>query len=91
MRKKETDLKIIQERYQKRLDRQNNYNKSKYDNISIVLPFGSKEKLLSVCREKGYKNISDYFKQLVKNDGVILENITPKQYQDGQPEKSQNI
>ena len=73
MRKKETDLKIIQERYQKRLDRQNEYNKSKYDHISLVLPSGSKEVVLAACQEKGYKNPSEYFRELLKQDGVFLE------------------
>ena len=73
MRKKETDLKIIQERYQKRLDRQNNYNKQKYDHISIVLPSGAKEKVLAACKEKGYKNPSEYIRELLKTDGVFFE------------------
>ena len=73
MRKKETDLKVIQERYQKRLDRQNNYNKTKYDHISIILPSGSKEVVLKACKEKGFKNPSEYFRELLKNDGVFLE------------------
>ena len=81
MRKKETDLKVIQERYQKRLDRQNNYNKQKYDHISVILPAGGKDIVLQACTEKGYKNPSDYFRQLLRNDGVFLdgsqENILP--------------
>lgn len=84
MRKKETDLKIIQERYQKRLDRQNNYNKSKYDHISIILPSGTKEKVLAACKEKGYKNPSEYFRDLLKADGVFLDG-SQEGFQDFQP------
>lgn len=73
MKRKETDLKIIQERYQKRLDRQNNYNKTKYDHLSIIFPAGSKEIILTACKEKGYKNPSEYFRELLKNDGVFLD------------------
>lgn len=76
MKKKETDLKIIQERYQKRLDRQNNYNKQKYDHLSIIFPAGSKEKILAACKEKGYKNPSEYFKELLKKDGIFLDGVS---------------
>jgi len=72
MRKKETDLNIIQARYQKRLDRQNNYNKTKYDHISIILNSGSKEKVLQAAKNKGFKNASDYFKYLLTLDGIFL-------------------
>jgi len=72
MRKKETDLNIIQARYQKRLDRQNNYNKTKYDHISIILNSGSKEKVLKAASNKGFKNASDYFKYLLTLDGIFL-------------------
>lgn len=72
MRKKETDLNIIQARYQKRLDRQNNYNKTKYDHISIILNSGSKEKVLQAVKNKGFKNASDYFKYLLSLDGIFL-------------------
>lgn len=73
MRKKETDLQVIKERYQKRLDRQNNYNKAKYDHISIILPAGSKETVIQACKDRGFKNPSEYFRELLKQDGVFLD------------------
>ena len=80
MRKKETDLEVIKQRYQKRLDRQNEYNKKKYDHISLVFPAGCKEKILTACKEKGYKNPSEYFKELLRQDGVFLEEQQQENY-----------
>lgn len=73
MRQKETNLKIIQERYNKRLERQKEYNKSKYDHLSIIVPSGSKDIVLKACKSKGFKNASDYFKYLLSLDGVFLD------------------
>ena len=73
MRKKETDLKIIQDRYNKRLEYQNTYNKTKYDHISVIFPAGAKNIILEAAKNRGFKNASDYFKNLLQKDGVIFE------------------
>lgn len=72
MRKKETDLKIIQDRYNKRLERQNNYNKLKYDHISVIFPAGYKEVITRESQKKGFKSVSKYFEYLLKCDGVLF-------------------
>lgn len=72
MRTKETDPDIIKARYYKQLERQKAYSNKNYDHISLVFPAGSKETILNACKEKGYKNPSEYVRQLLKNDGVYL-------------------
>ena len=38
----------------------NNYQKEKYDRITIIRAKGEKEKLTELAREKGYKNLTDF-------------------------------
>lgn len=68
MRQKETDLKIIQERYNKRLERQKEYNSKKYEYINIVLQAGKKKEIQDAAKKKGYKNANEYIKALIEND-----------------------
>ena len=38
----------------------NNYQKEKYDRITIIRPKGEKDKLTELAKEKGYKNLTDF-------------------------------
>lgn len=56
----------------KQLKRQNKYMQEKYDRIALLLPKGEKEKILNIAINRGYKNITDYIRELIKKDSVIL-------------------
>ena len=70
------DDKIIKEyeklkaQKEKQLKRQNEYMKNNYDRIALLLPKGEKEKILNNAVNKGYKNITDYIRELIKKDSV---------------------
>lgn len=38
----------------------NNYQKEKYDRITIIRPKGEKEKLARIAKEKGFKNLTEF-------------------------------
>lgn len=56
--------------YQKQLDRQNAYAKEKFDHVSFVLPKGYKAEIKKRMAEVGAGSLTDYFKNLLKNDGI---------------------
>lgn len=56
--------------YQKQLNRQNAYAKANFDHVSFVLPKGYKAEIKAKMAEKGFGSMTDYFKNLLKNDGV---------------------
>jgi len=70
------DDKIIKEyeklkaQKEKQLKRQNEYIKNNYDRLSLVIPKGEKEKIIEIAKKKGYKNITDYIRELIKKDSV---------------------
>ena len=72
MRKKETDPEKILNSYNRRLEYSKEYHKKKYDHISLTVPNGEKEKILNIAINKGFKNITDYIRELIKKDSVVL-------------------
>jgi len=56
--------------YQKQLNRQNAYAKANFDHVSFVLPKGYKAEIKKRMAEKGFGSLTDYFKFLLKNDGI---------------------
>lgn len=56
--------------YQKQLNRQNAYAKEKFDHVSFVLPKGYKDEIKKRMAEVGANSLTDYFKNLLKNDGI---------------------
>jgi len=61
-------LEKLERQKRKQLDRQNKYINANYDRIGIALPKGSKEKIEQRAAEKGYKNITEYLKNLIDTD-----------------------
>ena len=57
----------------------NNYQKEKYDRITIIRPKGEKEKLSGIAKEKGYKNLTEFINAAVNSEintvGAVVNNI----------------
>ena len=68
MKRKETDPDKIRAMYEKRLNRQNEYNKKKYDSITLILPAGTKAELQERAKSKGFKNPTEYIRDLIARD-----------------------
>lgn len=61
-------LEKLEKQKRKQLDRQNKYINANYDRIGIALPKGSKQKIEIRAAEKGFKNITEYLKNLIDAD-----------------------
>lgn len=53
---------------EKRLARQNDYNKNNYDRLSVVLKKGEREKIETHYKSKGFSSFNEYAKHLIYND-----------------------
>lgn len=65
------------------------YNRKHYEQMSIVLPIGSKELIRKKAEEQGYASISDYIRHLIAKDAP--ECLTVPLGGGGGPNNTENI
>lgn len=62
------ELEKLKAQREKRLNRQNEYNKNNYDRMSVVLKKGEKEKIELHYKSKGFSTFNEYAKSLIYSD-----------------------
>ena len=53
---------------EKQLARQNNYNKSNYDRLSVIVKKGEKERIAEHFKSKGFSSFNEYACALIYDD-----------------------
>lgn len=64
------DYEKMKAQREKRLNRQNAYNKNNYDRLAVVLKKGEKEKVEKHYKSKGFSSFNAYITDLIYNDMV---------------------
>lgn len=62
------DLEKIAEKYKKRNKYINEWQKTNYYRLTVLIPLTDKEKITQAAKSKNYKTVSDYIKALIDND-----------------------
>ena len=62
------EYKKLKEQKEKQLRRENEYNKSNYERMGIVVEKGQKDIILKHVKECGYSSFNAYIKDLIKKD-----------------------
>lgn len=58
----------LKDQHNKRLARQNDYNKNNYDRLGVILKKGEKEKITEHYKKMGFKSFNEYVCNLIYND-----------------------
>lgn len=61
-------LEASEKKLKDRYKYQNEYIKNNYDKIVLTLPKGFKKEVDNIAKNKGFKNITEYVKELLKNE-----------------------
>ena len=72
-------LEASEKKLKDRYKYQNEYIKNNYDKIVLTLPKGFKKEVENIAKNKGFKNITEYVKELLKNEinAVGGESVAP--------------
>lgn len=62
------DLEKIAEKYKKRNKYINEWQKTNYYRLTVLIPLADKEKITQAAKSKNYKTVSDYIKALIDDD-----------------------
>lgn len=62
------ELEKLEQKIKARNKYQNDFQKSRYDRIAVLLPKGYKEIVDNAIKEKGYRTITEYVKALIDQD-----------------------
>ena len=65
-------LEASEKKLKDRYKYQNEYIKNNYDKIVLTLPKGFKKEVENIAKNKGFKNITEYVKELLKNEIIIF-------------------
>lgn len=67
-KKRLEELEKLEQKIKARNKYQNDFQKSRYDRIAVLLPKGYKEIVDNAIKEKGYRTITEYIKALIDKD-----------------------
>ena len=62
------DLEKIAEKYKKRNKYINEWQKTNYYRLTVLIPITDKNRITETAKNKGFKTVSDYIKSLIDND-----------------------
>ena len=62
------DLEKIAEKYKKRNKYINEWQKTNYYRLTVLIPITDKNIITETAKNKGFKTVSDYIKSLIDND-----------------------
>lgn len=62
------ELEKIAEKYKKRNQYINQWQKDKYYRLTVLIPKEQKETIIETAKEKGFNTVSDYIKSLIDKD-----------------------